>query len=47
MLSIAIDYRKYYWLSRTTLGVLGENNDQDKHEDEASAIAVRIKADSN
>jgi hypothetical protein len=30
MLPIAIDYRKYYWLTRTTPGVPGENNDQDK-----------------
>jgi hypothetical protein len=31
MLLIAIDYRKYYWLTRTTLRVPEENKDQDKN----------------
>jgi hypothetical protein len=47
MLSIAIDYRKYYWLTRTTLVVPGKTTTKTKHEDKDSSIAVRTKADSN
>jgi hypothetical protein len=46
MLLIAIDYRKYYWLTRTTPGVPGENNDQDKNMKTKTPIAVRTKTDS-
>jgi hypothetical protein len=44
---VALTIVTYYGLHRTILEFLGKNNDQEKLEYKASAIAVRAKADSN